>query len=120
MIVLTNCSSATSSKQPSYCGCGYAGPLCSECDTRSDDERYYLAWASSACELCDDDESHAPSWSLAACSLGAAVLFVVVMKKQKCATYQRLRKFYRIGKVKLSVILFTLQVTRILWRPAHI
>ena len=109
-----------------YCACGYAGPLCAECDARDPDHRHYWSWTSGACAACDDGASHAPSWGLLSV-LGVSVVLagVIVHAKQKkgltkafapglvvrktSGTFQRMQRIYLIGRVKLSIIVFNCQ-----------
>ena len=96
-----------------YCGCGYVGPLCSECASTGD-ASYFIAWSSGSCERCDDDASHAPNISLGVGSFAVILFFVFLLKSKKFAmchgAYQRVQKIYRIGENKLSVILFACQI----------
>ena len=104
---------STSTEEP-YCRCGYTGPLCSECDANSPDGRFHMAWASGKCESCSDGMSYAPSIGLAS-GLSAVVLLMVSLAftKRKRITssraYKLITRIYRIGKTKLSIVLFAFQ-----------
>ena len=59
-----------------YCACGYAGPLCSECqnDAGGGQQRFHLAAWSGKCEACGVT-NHAPTYGLVG---GASALLLVV------------------------------------------
>ena len=120
--------------ESSYCDCGYTGPLCSECGGASDVERYYLSWETQSCASCGDSGSHTVTISLLG-SLGALFVLATVlyfMRKRQTRNQANseldepaikytgetswlslIARAKKVGKVKLSIILYTCQV----WLP---
>jgi hypothetical protein len=102
-----------------YCAPGFVGAVCSECDSRNVDERFYMAWTSGNCESCNDGMGHAPTIGIAL-GLGTVALLVAALAFTKrnriksSRAYQRIIRIYRVGKVKLSIILFAFQVRLLL------
>ena len=97
-----------------YCACGYAGPLCSECDARGDaGQSYYLSSISGACESCNDGASYVPNIALGcAVVLFLALVAAAVYSARACLkeVAQVLSNLYRVGKIKLSMIMYSCQV----------
>ena len=97
-----------------FCACGYTGPLCAECDASDANDRYYMAWSSRKCESCGNGANHAPTIALAS---GVFAFFLLVTAalgiKQNAITttgiYQRIKKAYKVGRVKLNTVAFTCQ-----------
>ena len=97
-----------------HCACGYAGPTCAVCDSNDASGRFYMAWTSGKCESCDDSTSLGPTVGLAsvlfAAGLTTAALAFTKRKRIKSRhAYQLIHRIYRIGKVKLSIIIFAFQ-----------
>jgi len=73
-----------------------------------------MAWASGKCESCSDGTSYAPTIGLASGLLAVALLIVSLafIKRNRITSswaYKLIMRIYRIGKTKLSIILFAFQ-----------
>ena len=88
-----------------HCGCGFIGPMCSECDVS-----YFLTWAGAeqACARCDAGQGWAPT-IITGVVLGAclALLAVVLVKTGLKA---KLLRYYKIGKSKTMILVQVCQV----------
>ena len=95
------------------CACGYAGPLCSECDASDPGHPFFLSWVGSSCLSCDDGTSHVPTVVLVVLCTVAAVIFVKSFESEKLKTsraFRRFQRLYRTGSIKFGIIVFTCQV----------
>ena len=92
------------------CSCGYAGPLCAECDAG-----YFLGtFSKRECRKCGETNAHGPTIFIAAVAIGAAAIGAgaAIAPRQRIVNgfrYQAARYMYRMGRVKARVIFFALQ-----------
>ena len=102
----TNCSNA---KWP-YCKCGYTGALCAVCAPN-----YYESWGGTQCVDCENEQGHAHAIAIGASLFVftiASVGIAITQRKRivNSARWRTARYLYRLGRVKMRVVFFALQV----------
>lgn len=101
-----NCSNA---KWP-YCKCGFAGALCAVCAPY-----YYESWGDTPCVDCGNEKGRAQAIAIGTCLFVltiAGIGIAITQRKRIVDTtrYRKVRYFCRLGKVKMHVVFFALQV----------